>query len=53
MTARLIDVLGLPTPEQARRIVVRLGLAAGARHDNGAGGATPAPQIKTVHPQAS
>lgn len=53
MTARLIDVIGLPTPEQARRIVVRLGLAGGVRHDNGAGAATPTPRAKTVHQQAS
>lgn len=54
MTPRpLIDVIGLPTPEQARLIVLRLGLAGGARHDNGAGAVTPAPRAKTVHQQAS
>lgn len=52
-TRRLIDVIGLPTPEQARRIVILLGLAGGARHDDGAGEATPAPRTKTVHQQAS
>lgn len=53
MTVRLIDVIGLPSPEQARYIVVRLGLANAPRHDNGAEEDTPAPHVKTVHPQAS
>lgn len=53
MTARLIDVLGLPTPDQARRLVVLLGLAGGVRQQNGAEVVTSAPQIEKPHQQAS
>lgn len=50
---RLIDVIGLPSPEQARRIVVRLGLAGGARRNSGAEVAPSAPRIETARQQAS
>jgi hypothetical protein len=53
VTRRLIDIYGPPTPEQARFLVVRLGLAAGPRHGKGAAEAPAAPKPKTVHPQAS
>lgn len=53
MTARLVDVLGLPTREQARFIVVRLGLAGGVRHQSGAQVATRAPRIEITDQQAS
>jgi hypothetical protein len=53
VTRRLSDVIGPLTPEQARFIVVRLGLAAGPRHGKGAGDAPPAPEPKTAHQQAS
>jgi len=53
MTTRLIDVIGLPSPDQARRIVLLLGLAGGARKQNGAEVAPSAPRIEITRQQAS
>lgn len=51
--SRLIDVLGVPSPEQARRVLLLLGLAGGGRNKNGVGVSAPTPSAENTRQQAS